>query len=75
MMQLSIVPPPAVKRPGLTVKKDELRVRRMRVAAYLYQLAEAVRKGEIESFEARWDEGMADLDVDLRPVFGVSSDP
>jgi len=46
----------------------------MRVAAYLYQLAEAVRKGEIQSFEVKWADSTGDLQVDLVPVFGVNSD-
>lgn len=53
---------------------DAERVRRVRVASYLYQLAEAVRKGEIRSFNAHWDDQMDDLQVDLVPVFEVNSD-
>lgn len=65
--------PPMAEQP-MSDPTDAERVRRMRVAAYLYQLAEAIRKGEIQSFKAEWDDSMEDLQVDLVPVFGVNSD-
>ena len=73
MMEFSLAPNTA--KQSVTKKSDVLKLRRVRVASYLYQLAEAVKNGEVASFAVHWEEDMDDLAVDLHRVYGVNSDP